>query len=69
MSTPPSLPQIEPHPSEAPPNPKAQAKAAKAYAKAMRPWYKKKRVLIPAGLVVLGIAVSAGSGGGTDSSS
>jgi hypothetical protein len=55
------------HPSEGPPNPKAHAKAAKAYAKAMRPWYKKKRVLIPAGLVVLGIAVSAGSGSGTDS--
>ena len=41
------------HPSEGHRNPKAEAKAAKAYAKAMRPWYKKKRVLIPAGFVAL----------------
>ena len=41
---------------------KAQAEATKAYAKAMRPWYKKKRVIIPAGLVALTIAASAGSG-------
>jgi hypothetical protein len=51
----------EQHPSQGPANPKAQAKAAKAYAKAMRPWYKKKRLLIPAGLVLLVIVVSAGS--------
>lgn len=46
-----------------PENPKAAAKAAKAYAKASRPLYKKKRVLIPAALVVLGIAAAAGGGG------
>lgn len=45
---------------------KAQAKAAKAYAKAMRPWYKKKRVIIPAGFVAL--AIAAGAGSGTESS-
>jgi Domain of unknown function (DUF4352) len=53
-------------------NPKAEAKAAKAYAKAIRPWYKKKRVLIPVGLVVLamvGAAAGSNSGsGGTNSS-
>ena len=42
-------------------SPKAAAKAARAYAKAMRPWYKKKRFIIPAALVALGIAGSAGS--------
>ena len=56
MSTPPSQ-----HPSEGAPNPKAQAKAAKAYAKATRPWYKKKRVLVPAGIVVLAIVGSNAS--------
>jgi hypothetical protein len=53
------------HPSESPRNPQAEAKAAKADAKAMRPWYKKKRVIIPAGLVAVAIAASAGSSGGT----
>ena len=42
-------------------NPKAEAKASKAYAKAMRPWYKKKRVLIPAGLVALAMVGGATS--------
>ena len=51
-----------------PANAKADKAAAKAYAKAQRPFYKKKRVLIPA--AILGIAVIsslAGGGGGTDS--
>ncbi len=52
----------EQYPSEGSRNPKAEAKAAKAYAKAMRPWYKKKRVLIPAGIVVLALVGSATSG-------
>ncbi len=60
-------PPSEQYPSEGSQNPKADAKAAKAYAKAMRPWYKKKRVIIPAGIVVLVIAASAGSSGGTGS--
>ena len=60
-------PQNEDHPSQGPRNPKAEIKAAKAYAKATRPWYKKKRVIIPAGLVVLTIAGSAGSSGDTGS--
>lgn len=44
-------------------NAKATAKAAKAYAKASRPWYKKKRFIIPIGLVAL-IAIGSGLGGG-----
>ena len=37
----------------------------------MRPWYKKKRVIIPAAFVALGVAVSAGSSSnsGTDTAS
>jgi hypothetical protein len=64
-------PPSDQNPSEGSRNPKAEAKAAKAYAKAMRPWYKKKRVIIPAGLVALVVVVSAGSSSnsGTDSAS
>lgn len=46
---------------------KADAKAAKARAKAMRPWYRKKRFILPLGLVVLVVLiVAAGGGGGED---
>jgi len=72
MSTHPSLPQSEDHPPHSPGNPRAEAKAAKAYAKAMRPWYKKKRVIIPAGLVALtmvGSAASSSNSGNTSASS
>jgi hypothetical protein len=57
-------------PTPPPPNwqggddPRASAKAQKAYAKAQRPWYKKKRFIIP--LVILAIIViasAAGAGG------
>ena len=44
---------------------KAQAKAAKAYAKAQRPFYKKKRFIVPAALVAV-VAVSVGASGGGD---
>lgn len=47
-------------------NPKAAAKAAKAYAKAARPWYKKKRFIIPIGFVMLVVLITALSGGETD---
>jgi hypothetical protein len=44
---------------------KAQAKAAKAYAKAQRPFYKKKRFIVPVAIVaVIVIAQIAGGGGG-----
>jgi uncharacterized protein DUF4352 len=47
---------------------KAAAKAAKAYAKAQRPWYKKKRFVLPLGLLLLIVVVAAASsGGGTGS--
>lgn len=50
-------------------NPKAAARAAKAYAKATRPWYKKKRFIIPIALVALIVLFSALSGGGDDAKS
>jgi hypothetical protein len=58
------LPQSK-SPPQPPSNPKADAKAAKAYAKAMRPWYKKKRFILPLGLVILAVLASAMSGGGS----
>lgn len=45
-------------------DPKAQAAAAKAYAKAQRPWFKKKRFIIPGVIVLLIIIGSAASSGG-----
>lgn len=43
---------------------KADAAAAQARAKAMRPWFKKKRFVLPLGLVVLIVVIAAASGGG-----
>lgn len=46
---------------------KAQAKADKAYKKAMRPWFKKKRVILPLALVaIIGIATAANGGNDTE---
>ncbi|MGH9243811.1 MAG: hypothetical protein ACRD29_05740 [Acidimicrobiales bacterium] len=45
---------------------RAQVKADKAYKKAMRPWYKKKRFMIPLALVVVIIIAAVASGGGDD---
>jgi hypothetical protein len=47
-------------------NPKAAAKAAKAYAKASRPFYKKKRFILPVAMVVLIVIIAASSGGSGD---
>jgi hypothetical protein len=44
-------------------DPKAQARAEKAYRKASRPFYKKKRFIIPTALVVLFIVLVATSRG------
>jgi hypothetical protein len=41
---------------------KAQAKAAQAYARAQRPWFKKKRTIIPSVFVLFIIVVSVSSG-------
>ena len=46
-------------------NAKANAKAAKAYAKAQRPWFKKKRFIIPIAFVAISI-IGGISGGGDD---
>jgi hypothetical protein len=54
-------------PREARNEAKAEAAAAKARAKSMRPWYRKKRFLIPLALVaVIALATAAGGGGGDD---
>jgi hypothetical protein len=48
---------------------KAQAKAAKAYAKAQRPFYRKKRFIVPAALIAVVVIAMAMSGGGSDNGS
>jgi hypothetical protein len=44
-------------------DPRAAAAAQKAYAKATRPWFKKKRFIIPIALVVLFAIIGLGGGG------
>ena len=44
----------------------AEAKAAKARAKALRPWFKKKRFIVPIALVLL-VGISQAAGGGKSS--
>jgi hypothetical protein len=48
---------------------KAQAElaAAKAKARALRPWYQKKRFIIPGAFLILGVISSSLNGGGTPS--
>jgi hypothetical protein len=48
---------------------RARAKAAKAEAKALRPWYKKKRFIIPLVLVALFVLVNLSGGGAGDTTS
>lgn len=45
---------------------KAQAAAAKATAKALRPWWKKKRFIIPLAFVALMVVAAAAGGGSSD---
>lgn len=47
---------------------KAQAAAEKAYRKASRPWFKKKRFLLPLIIVAIIIIVNVANGGKTDTS-
>lgn len=48
-------------------NAKAEAQAAKAKAKALRPWYQKKRFIVPIALVlIIGISQGMSGGSGTD---
>lgn len=46
-------------------DPKATAKAAKAYAKAQRPWFKKKRFILPLAFVLIAV-ISQAAGGSSD---
>lgn len=46
---------------------KAKAAGDKAYAKAARPWWKKKRFVIPLGIIVIAVLATAAGGGGDDS--
>lgn len=48
------------------PDTKADYAAAKARAKALRPWYRKKRFVLPLGLVVIIVLASLASGGNDD---
>ncbi|MDQ1499324.1 MAG: hypothetical protein QOI86_2664 [Actinomycetota bacterium] len=48
---------------------KADLKAEKARAKALRPWYKKKKYIIPLAVVALIVAIKATSGGSSGKSS
>lgn len=58
--------QTPPPPASASPrDAKAQAKADKAYRKASRPWFKKKRVIVPLALLLV-IIMSQLAGGGGD---
>ena len=54
-----------PHQTQSAGKTRADAKAEKAYAKASRPWYKKKRFIIPIALIVLA-GIGSAVGGGTD---
>jgi hypothetical protein len=47
---------------------KAESAAKKAEAKALRPWFKKKRVIIPSAFLILAVFASI-SGGGSSSHS
>lgn len=51
---------------QSPRDAKAQAKADKAYRKAQRPWYKKKRFILPLILLLIIIFAVALGGGGDD---
>src|SRR5687768_8328776 len=59
--------QVAPSPSpyvpQSPQDAKAMAKAEKAYRKASRPWFKKKRFILPIALVVLVALLQMTSGG------
>ncbi|GAA3226632.1 hypothetical protein GCM10017691_16310 [Pseudonocardia petroleophila] len=43
---------------------RAQASAEKAYRKAQRPWYKKKRFIVPLATILLIVIISVANGGG-----
>jgi hypothetical protein len=55
-------------PKQARSDARAEAAAAKARAKSMRPWYRKKRIILPLALLVVIVLAMATSGGSDDDS-
>lgn len=67
MSDVPQQPQMPPYGGfESPQDARAHVAAEKAYKKASRPWYQKKRFIIPLALVALSFIAPALGGGGSD---
>ncbi len=61
---PPQYGGYDPHAPLTPQDAKARAKAEKAYRKAQRPFWKKKRFILPALLLLLIVVIAATAGGG-----
>jgi Domain of unknown function (DUF4352) len=59
----------DPNAPQTPEDAKARAKAEKAYRKAQRPFYKKKRFILPAPFLLLIVVIAATAGGGDKTSS
>jgi hypothetical protein len=59
----------DPNGPQTPQDAKARAKAEKAYRKAQRPFYKKKRFILPALFLLLIVIIAATAGGGDKTSS
>ena len=58
----------DPNGPQTPQDAKARAKAEKAYRKAQRPFYKKKRFILPALFLLLIVVIAATAGGGDKTS-
>lgn len=61
---PPQYGGYDPNAPQSPQDAKARAKAEKAYRKATRPFYRKKRFILPALFVLLIVVIAATAGGG-----
>jgi hypothetical protein len=66
---PPQYGGYDPNGPQSPQDAKARAKAEKAYRKAQRPFYKKKRFILPALFLLLIVIIVATAGGGGKTSS
>lgn len=64
---PPQYGGYDPNGPQTPQDAKARAKAEKAYRKAQRPFWKKKRFILPALFLLLIVAIAATAGGGETS--
>lgn len=65
---PPQYGGYDPNAPQTPQDAKARAKAEKAYRKAQRPFYKKKRFILPALFLLLIVVIAATAGGGDKTS-